>query len=162
MAFLSDNEFYILIAFLVAVGILIRQGWGQVARALDARAQSIRHQLDEAKRLRAEAEALLAQFQRKQRDAIAEAQEIITRAQAEAERVAKQGEADLEAAIKRREEQARDKIAQAEIKALAEIRTAAVDVAMAAIRVLLAQALDPARGSRLIDQAIEDLPQRLH
>jgi F-type H+-transporting ATPase subunit b len=162
MELLHDNEFWILIAFLLAVGILIRQAWGQITQSLDARAQTIRQQIDEAKRLRDEAEAMLAQYQLKQRDAIAEAQEIIVHAQEEAERVAKQAEADLEAAIKRREEQARDKIAQAEVKALAEIRAIAVDVAIRAVRILLAETLDPARGSALIDQAIEELPKRLH
>ena len=119
MAFLHNFdfqvEFWILVAFLGAVAILIRQAWGHGhGKSLDARAQTIRHQLDEAKRLREEAETMLADYQRKQRDAMAEAQEIVVQAQAEAERVAKQAEIDLEAAIKRREEQARDKITQAE------------------------------------------------
>jgi F-type H+-transporting ATPase subunit b len=162
MDFLHDEEFYILIAFLVAVGILIWKAKDQVASGLDARARTIRQQLDEAKRLREEAEAMLAEYQRKQRDAIAEAQEIVVQAQAEAERVAKQAEIDLEAAIKRREEQARDKITQAEVKALAEVRGVAVDVAIEAVRVLLAETLDQTHGARLIDQAIEELPKRLH
>jgi F-type H+-transporting ATPase subunit b len=155
-------ELGILGAFVLAVVILIHQAWGTVAKSLDARAQAIRHQLDEAKRLREEAEAMLAEYQRKQRDAIAEAQEIVTLAQAEAERVARQAEIDLEAAIKRREEQARDKITQAEVKALAEVRGVAVDVAIEAVRVLLAETLDAKRGASLIDQAIEELPKRLH
>lgn len=162
MALLHDEEFYIAIAFLAAIIILFLQARGQIAASLDARAQSIRHQLDEAKRLREEAEAMLADYQRKQRDAIAEAQEIVTSAQAEAERVARQAELDLEAALRRREEQARDKITQAEVKALAEVRGIAVDVAIDAVKLLLAQALDEARGASLIDQAIEDLPKRLH
>jgi len=162
MNFLHDEEFYILIAFLFAVAILLWQAWGQITAGLDARAQTIKSQLDEAKRLREEAEAMLADYQRKQRDAMAEAQEIVVQAQAEAERVAKQAEIDLEAAIKRREEQARDKITQAEVKALAEVRGVAVDVAIEAVRVLLAESLTEARGASLIDQAIEDLPKRLH
>jgi F-type H+-transporting ATPase subunit b len=162
MEFLHDSEFWILIAFLCAVGILIRQAWGQIAAGLDARAHAIRHQIDEAKRLREEAETMLADYQRKQRDAIAEAQQIVTHAQAEAERVAKQAEIDLDAAIKRREAQARDKITQAEVKALAEVRAVAVDIAINAVRVLLAETLDPTRGASLIDQAIEELPKRLH
>jgi len=162
MDFLHDEEFYILIAFLVAIAILLRQAWGQITSGLDARAHTIKNQLDEAKRLREEAETMLADYQRKQRDAMAEAQEIVVQAQAEAERVAKQAELDLEAAIKRREEQARDKITQAEVKALAEVRGVAVDVAIEAVRLLLAESLDQARGASLIDQAIEDLPKRLH
>ena len=162
MDFLHDEEFYILIAFLVAVGILLRQAWGQITSGLDTRATAIRTELDEAKRLREEAEAMLAEYQRKQRDAMTEAQEIVVQAQAEAERVARQAEIDLEAAIKRREEQARDKITQAEVKALAEVRGVAVDVAIDAVRVLLSESIDKTRGAGLIDQAIEDLPKRLH
>jgi len=162
MNFLHDEEFYILIAFVVAIAILLRQAWGQVTAGLDARAQTIKTQLDEAKRLREEAEAMLADYQRKQRDAMAEALDIVVQAQAEAERVAKQAEIDLEAAIKRREEQARDKITQAEVKALAEVRGVAVDVAIEAVRVLLAESLDETRGAHLIDLAIQELPQRLH
>ena len=161
MNFLHDEEFYILIAFLVAIAILLRQAWGQITSGLDARARTIKHQLDEAKRLREDAESMLADYQRKQRDAMAEAQEIVVQAQAEAERVAKQAELDLEAAIKRREEQARDKITQAEVKALAEVRGVAVDVAIEAVRLLLAESLDQTRGASLIDQAIEELPKRL-
>lgn len=162
MDFLHDEEFYILIAFLVAVGILLRQAWGQITSGLDARAEAIRTELGEAKRLREEAEAMLAEYQRKQRDAMTEAQDIVVQAQAEAERVSRQAEIDLEAAIKRREEQARDKITQAEVKALAEVRGVAVDVAIDAVRVLLTESIDKTRGAGLIDQAIEDLPKRLH
>jgi F-type H+-transporting ATPase subunit b len=162
MDLLRDPEFWILIAFVAAIGILVRQFWGQIAAALDARAVSIRQQLEDARKLRQDAEAMLADYQRKQRDALAEAQEIVVHAEAEAKRVAKQAELDLEAAIKRREQQAQDKIAQAEAKALAEVRGVAVDVAIEAIRVLLAETLDATRGAVLIDQAIEELPQRLH
>jgi F-type H+-transporting ATPase subunit b len=162
MELFASREFWILIAFLVAVGALLRQAWGGIAAALDTRAVAIRQQLDDAKKLRQDAEAMLAEYQRKQRDALAEAQEIVVHAEAEAKRVAKQAELDLEAAIKRREQQALDKIAQAEAKALAEVRGVAVDVAIEAIRVLLAETLDATRGAALIDQAIEELPQRLH
>jgi F-type H+-transporting ATPase subunit b len=162
MNFWQNEEFFIAIAFVAALVILLWQAWGQVTAGLDARAQTIKAQLDEAKRLREEAEAMLAEYQRKQRDAMAEAQDIVVQAQAEAERVAKQAEIDLEAAIKRREEQARDKITQAEVKALAEVRGVAVDVAIEAVRVLLAESLNEARGASLIDQAIQELPQRLH
>jgi F-type H+-transporting ATPase subunit b len=162
MELFADEEFWIFIAFLLAIVILIRQFSGQIAAALDARAVAIRQQLDDAKKLRQDAEAMLADYQRKQRDALAEAQEIVVHAEAEAQRVARQAELDLEAAIKRREQQALDKIAQAEAKALAEVRGIAVDVAIEAIRVLLAETLDAKRGALLIDQAIEELPQRLH
>lgn len=162
MEFIHDPEFWVAVAFVIGVGLILWQGSGQITAMLDARAQRIREQLDEARRLREAAETLLADYQRKQRDAAAEAQDIVNQAQAEADRLTKQAAIDLDAAIKRREQQAQDKIAQAEVKAMAEIRAAAVDVAIGAVRVLLAETLDPAKGSSLIDQAIEELPRRLH
>jgi F-type H+-transporting ATPase subunit b len=162
MELLHEEEFWIAIAFLAACVVLWRQAKGQIIGALDARAQRIREQLDEARKLREDAETALGAYQRKQRDALTEAQEIVTYAQAEAERVAQQAAIDLEAAIKRREAQAHDRIAQAEAKALAEVRAIAVTVAIDAVRVLLTESLDTARGAALIDQAIADLPRRLH
>jgi F-type H+-transporting ATPase subunit b len=162
MELFQETEFWVAVAFVIGVGLIWWKGGGAVTGMLDSRAVRIREQLEEARRLREEAEAMLAEYQRKQRDALAEAQEIVTHAQAEAERVAKQAEIDLDAAIKRREVQAKDKITQAEVKALAEVRGVAVDVAIEAVRVLLAQSLDAARGASLIDQAIEELPKRLH
>jgi|HubBroStandDraft_1064217.scaffolds.fasta_scaffold00073_58 F-type H+-transporting ATPase subunit b len=162
MEFWRETEFWIAVAFVIGVALIWWQGGGIVIAGLDARAQRIREQLDEAQRLRSEAETMLGEYQRKQRDAAGEAQEILAQATADAERAAKQAEADLETAIRRREEQARDKIAQAEVKALAEIRAVAVDIAIRAVRILLSRALDQHRGASLIDQAIEDLPKRLH
>ncbi|HVJ53846.1 MAG TPA: F0F1 ATP synthase subunit B [Aliidongia sp.] len=162
MELLRDPEFWVFVAFVIAIVLMVWKGGGQVTSILDNRAQRIRTQLDEARRLREEAEAALAEYQRKQRDAMTEAQEIVKHAEAEAERVAQQAVIDLENAIKRREEQARDKIAQAEIRALAEVRAAAVDVAIDAVRVVLQESIDATRGAALIDQVIHELPQRLH
>jgi F-type H+-transporting ATPase subunit b len=162
MELVQNPEFWVAVAFVIGVGIILWQGTGRVTAMLDARAQRIGDQLDEARRLREAAETLLADYQRKQRDAAGEAQDIVNQAQSEADRLTKQAAIDLEAAIKRREQQAQDKIAQAEVKALAEIRAVAVDVAIGAVRVLLAETLDQHKGSSLIDQAIEELPRRLH
>jgi F-type H+-transporting ATPase subunit b len=162
MELLREPEFWVLIAFVLGVGLMAWKGSGVLNGVLDARAQRIRAQLDEARRLREEAEAALAEYQRKQRDAMGEAQEIVKHAEAEAERVSRQAVIDLEAALKRREEQAHDKIAQAETKALAEVRAAAVDVAIDSVRILLRETLDAARGAAVIDQVIQDLPKQLH
>jgi F-type H+-transporting ATPase subunit b len=162
MELIRDPEFWVAVAFVIGVGLILWQGSGRITAMLDARAQRIREQLDEARRLREAAETLLADYQRKQRDAATEAQDIVNLAQSEADRLTKQAAIDLEAAIKRREQQAQDKIAQAEVKAMAEIRAVAVDVAIGAVRVLLAETLDQQKGSSLIDQAIEELPRRLH
>jgi F-type H+-transporting ATPase subunit b len=162
MELFHDVEFWIALAFIVAVVVLVKKAAPGITGGLDARAARIKEEIEEAKRLRAEAEATLADYQRKQRDALAEAQSIVTRAKEDAERIGREAEAELDAALKRREASTMDKIAQAEAKALAEVRNVAVDVAIETTKLLLVQSLDKKRASTLIDQAIEELPQRLH
>jgi F-type H+-transporting ATPase subunit b len=91
-----------------------------------------------------------------------EAQGIIALAKEEAQRLAAQGAKDLEAAIERRRRMAQEKIALEEQKAMADLRNTAVDVAVAALRRVLAEDLDAARQSALIDSAINALPPTLH
>jgi F-type H+-transporting ATPase subunit b len=162
MELFHDVEFWIALAFIVAVVVLVKKAAPGITGGLDARAARIKDEIEEAKRLRAEAEATLAEYQRKQRDALAEAQSIVARAKEDAERIGREAEAELDAALKRREASTLDKIAQAEAKALAEVRNVAVDVAIETTKLLLIQSLDKKRASKLIDQAIEELPQRLH
>lgn len=162
MELFHDVEFWIALAFIVAVVVLIKKAAPGITGGLDARATRIKDEIEEAKRLRAEAEATLADYQRKQRDALAEAQTIVARAKEDAERIGREAEVELDAALKRREASTLDKIAQAEAKALAEVRHVAVDVAVETTRLLLRETLDKARGSKLIDEAIEALPKRLH
>ena len=159
---LHDPEFWVLVAFvIVIVGGFIKLGPG-IGKALDDRAARIKTELDEAQSLRDEAQRTLAEYQRKQRDALKEAEEIVAHAKAEAERIGKQAALDLEAALERRTRQAEEKIAQEETKALAEVRGAAVDVAIAAARQIIARQLDAKSGGALIDEAIAALPQQLH
>jgi F-type H+-transporting ATPase subunit b len=159
---LHDPEFWVAVAFvIVVVGGWIKLG-PQIAKALDDRAARIKTELDEARSLRDEAEKTLAEYQRKQRDALKEAEAIVAHAKAEAERIGKQAALDLEAALERRTRQAEEKIAQEEAKALAEVRGAAVDIAIAAARRIIAEHLDTRAGGALIDQAISALPQQLH
>jgi F-type H+-transporting ATPase subunit b len=98
----------------------------------------------------------------KQRDALKEAEGIIALAKEEAQRLAAQGARDLEAAIERRRRMAQEKIALEEQKAMSDLRMAAVDVAVAALRRVLAEDLNPAQQSALIDNAINTLPPTLH
>jgi F-type H+-transporting ATPase subunit b len=161
MDFLADAHFWEAVAFLLAVYLVWKKAGGAMTGALDRRAAKIRDELDEARRLREEAQATLANYQRKQRDALKEAEQIIAHARTDAERLGAQAARDLETAIERRQRLAEEKIAQAEQKALAEVRAAAVDVAVAASRRVLAEEMGRS-GGRLIDEAIDALPQRLH
>jgi F-type H+-transporting ATPase subunit b len=160
--FMMEAEFWVLVAFVIAIGFLIYKVKGTVASSLDARAAKIKAELDEAQKLRDEAQARLAEFQLKQRDALKEAEGIIALAKEEAQRLAAQGAKDLDAAIERRRRMAQEKIALEEQKAVSDLRIAAVDVAVAALRRVLSEDLSAAQQSALIDNAINALPPTLH
>ena len=159
---LHSAEFWVFIAFLILVGAVFKKVAAAVASGLDARAGRIRAQLEEAEKLREDAQALLADYQRKQRAAAQEAEAIVAQAKNEAQRMREQAQADLEQALKRREQQALQKIAQAEAEALDEVRKQAVDLALAASARLMADNLDDERAARLVDDAIKDLPDKMH
>ena len=160
--FFADPEFWVLVAFVVVVAGLAYKGFPLVADMLDERARTIRAELDEAARLRDEAQQALAEYQRKQRDAMKEAEEILVQARASAQQAAARAERDTEAAMERRRRMTADKIALEEANAITEVRNTAVDVAVAAVRRTLAQRLDPARKSELADEAIDRLTQVLN
>jgi F-type H+-transporting ATPase subunit b len=161
MHLLADAEFWVLIAAIIFLALV----WKPIGRAiggmLDARANRIAGEIEEASRLRDEAEQLLAEYQKKQREAEGDAQAIVAHARDEAERVAAQAQRDLQQALERRTRLAEERIAQAEAKAVDEIRAAAVDVAVAAAREVIAGELDQNRSAALIDAAITALPQGL-
>jgi F-type H+-transporting ATPase subunit b len=157
----ADPEFWVFVAFIVFVGLIWIPARKMVAGGLDSRAQRIRDELDQARGLREEAQRTLAAYREKEREAAAEAQQIVAHARAEAERIAAQSARDLEESLRRRRRLAEERIAQEEAKALAEIRAAAVDVAVAAARRVIRSELDERRGAALIDQAIVALPRQL-
>ena len=161
MEFLHESEFWVLIAAIVFVALVGRKVFGALAGGLDARAARIRGELDEARRLREEAEQLVAEYRAKQQQAAADAEAIVAHAKAEAERIAAQAARDLEQALERRQRMAEERIEQAEAKALDEVRAVAIDVAIAAAREVIAAEIDERRGSALLDEAIGTLPQRL-
>jgi F-type H+-transporting ATPase subunit b len=161
MGFLHEAEFWVLVAAVVFVAVVFRPVGRALTGGLDARAGRIRGELDEARRLREEAEALVAEYRAKQQHAAAEAEAIVDHAKEEAERIAAQGARDLELALERRQRMAEERIAQAEAKALDEVRAAAIDIAIAAAREVIADAIDQRRGSALLDEAIVALPPRL-
>ena len=154
-------EFWVLVAFILFVGVVVWKARGAILGALDGRAARIRADIDEAQRLRDEAQALLAEYQKKQREALGEAETMIRQAEDEAKRLRAKAEAELAGALKRREQQALDRIAQAEAQALAEVRNLAADLAIAATETLLVAKLDPAKAEALVSSSIAELPRRL-
>jgi F-type H+-transporting ATPase subunit b len=148
-----------LVIFIVVAGPKL---WKALASVLDQRSLRIKNSLDEAQKLRDEAQSLLNEYQRRQKEAAKEAEGIIAAAKDLAEHQTKDALAALEASMTRREKLALEKIAQAEAAAAAEVRREAVEVATAATRRLLAQALTDERSTALVDQSIKELDRKLH
>ncbi len=159
----NDTNFWVLLATVIFVALVFKPARRTVSESLDARAAKIRAELDEARQLREQAQALLAEYQRQQQQALADAQTRVAEAQQEAARLRERAVGEIEAMARRREAQAMDKIAQAEAAATQEVRNQAVDVAIAATRKLLQQQLaDGQAAQQLTQAAIADLPKRLH
>jgi len=158
----SEPEFWLTIAFIVFVILVAKPLGGKIGAALDGRSKLIEREIEEAAKLRDEAQALLANYQRKSRDALKEAEAIIANAESEARRIREEAATELEASLKRREQLAMEKIAQAEARAVEDVRNAAVDVALAATRELIEKNLDAEKSKALVEDAIKDLPKHLH
>ena len=163
MEMLHDPEFWVAVGFVLVIALLVWKGVpGMVGKMLDQRAAVIAAELEEARRLRAEAAALLADYQRRAAGAEAEARSIVEAAQVEAAQFQKDARAALEAQIERRAASAQDKIAQAEAAAMNEIRALAADAAVNAARKLIAARMDEKRASSLITDGIKDLGAKLN
>lgn len=160
---LNDPAFWVAIAFVGFIAILIYFKLpSMIGKQLDERASRIKGELEEAQKLREDAQALFADYQRRQRDALATAEEIVVKAKEDAEIIRKASEAELEASLTRRQQLAEDKIRQAEEKALAEVQNIAVDVAIMAAQKLMTDELKAKEAGALIDQSIKDLGSQLN
>jgi len=161
-AFYDEPTFWVAVAFVITIAAAGKAVYQKVSAALDARSEAIRTEIEEATKLREEAQDLLTSFERKQRDAVKETKLIAERAKSEADYLAKKADVDMQAMLARRERQAKDRIAQAEIAARDEIRGAAIDVAMEASRRILSQKVSGKKSDALVDAAIAELPDKLH
>ena len=134
----------------------------KVGAMLDARANRIRDQLEEARQAKEEAQTLLASFERKQADVQKEADEIVKRAKAEATAASEQAQIDLEQSIARKLRAAEDRIAQAEASATREVRNAAAGAATAAAREAIGGGLNDDRAGAMLDDGIATIGSRLN
>jgi len=160
---LSNTDFIVLIGFIVFVGILLYfKVPAAIGKMLDDRAQGIQSDLDEARKLREEAQALLASYERKQKEVQGQADRIVSKARDEAETAAEAAKADIETSVARRLAAAEDQIASAEAAARSEIQTRAVNVAVAAAREVVAKKLEATDQDALIDASIAEVDARLH
>lgn len=158
-----ETENWVAIGFLCFVGLLVYLGaHRRVIEAIDHRQARIKSELDEARRLREEAQALLTEFERKGREAEAEADAIIASAKAEAERLAAEAKARTEEFVARRTRMAETKIAQAEQQALAEVRATAAEAAVAAAEKILSAAAKGKVAEDLLAQGITDVKQKFN
>jgi F-type H+-transporting ATPase subunit b len=163
MDFLHSPETWVALGFVLVIGVLLYAGAPKmIAGLLDARAATIKGELDEAKRLRAEAAQVLASYKERAAGAEREAEAILNEAKAEAARFASESRATLTQQIARRGKQAEDKIAQAEATAMAEIRHLAADAAAAAAQKLIAARMDETRAAALISDSIKGLGAKLN
>ena len=161
-AFFSNPENWTAFGFVVFVALVGRRAWTFLTGWLDGRSAEIRARLDEAVRLREEAQALLASYERKHREAEKDAEDIVALARADAARMAADAAEALEASVQRRTELAMERIARAEATALKEVRETAIDIAVRGAERLIAAELDETKAEALIDDAIKDLGKRLH
>jgi F-type H+-transporting ATPase subunit b len=159
--FWLDPKFWVAVSFVLFLLLVGRMAWAQITARLDGRGARIRAELDEASRLRAEAEAMLKQAEADRAAALTEAAAMIERAKAGAIRIAEAAAAEAEAAGKRRERMALDRIAAAEAGAVAEVRGAAAEIATAAARSVIAETIDADRDAALIDDSVASLPAKL-
>lgn len=160
---LQNTNFVVLIAFIVFIGLLVYMKVpAKLTGMLDARAATIKAELDEARSLREEAKSILATYERRQKEVQEQADRIVNTARDEALSAAAQAKADLKASIARRLASATEQIASAEAAAIRQVREQAVSVAVAAAGDVLSKQMTAEAASASIDDAIAQVAARLH
>ena len=160
---LGNSDFVVLIAFIVFGGIVVWFGVPKmITDMLDARADRVRTELENARTLREEAQTMLAEFERRQKDVQEEASRIVAQAKSEADAAAKQAKKDLEASLARRMDAAEAQIASAEAAAVREVRDRAVQVAVAAAAEVIAKGMTPEDGAAMIEDSLKVVDAKLH
>lgn len=160
---LANTDFVVTIAFLIFIGILLYfKVPGLVGGMLDKRADNIKAELDEAKALREEAQALLASYERKQKEVQEQAARIVSAAKEEATNAAASAKEDIAKSITRRLAAAEEQIQSAQDSAVKEVRDQAVMVAVAVAKDVMAKQMDAKAAGALIDDAIGTVSEKLH
>lgn len=158
-----DATFWVAVCVVLFLGFLVYKGVHKaIGTSLDGRAEKIQSELDEARRLREEAQAMLASFHRKQKEAEERAQGIIERAKQDADLMASHARQQLGERLERRAAMAEAKIASAEAKAVADVRAQAANLAIAAAETFLRDGLTAAQHNQLIKDGISDISKTLN
>lgn len=159
----AQPETWVAIAFVILMAVFARLGIHRtVLAALDRRAERIKTELAEARRLKDEAAKLLADYQARRNSAEREAQEIVTNAKAEAERIAAEARSRMEDFVARRTKTAESKIALAEAQALADVRAAAAEAAVTAASTVLSQSVKGSMADDLLAKGIAEVKAKLN
>ncbi|ABA03503.1 H+-transporting two-sector ATPase, B/B' subunit [Nitrobacter winogradskyi Nb-255] len=160
---LAEPETWVAIAFLLLMGVFAYVGVHRtVLSALDRRSARIKNELDDARRLKDEAAKLLADYKARHASAEREAQDIIASARAEAERIAAEAKAKMEDFVARRTKSAEGKIASAEAQAIADVRAAAADAAVAAASSILSNSVKGQLADELLVQGVSEVRSKLN
>ncbi len=163
MEFFREPESWVAVSFVLFAGLLVYlKVPAMLARMLDERSAKIARELAEARKLREEAQSLLASYQKKRAEAEKDAADIIDLARKEAESYAAEARRKLAETLERRTRQAEQKIAQAEAAAIKEVRTVATDIAVAAASQLVGEAVKGAKGDGLVIESIAAVKSRLN
>ena len=158
MEFISQSEFWVAVSFFIFMGVLVYLGvHRKVTSTLDARALRISKELDEARRLREEAEKLLNDYRRKLGDVVTEVDNVMALAAMQAETLAGETRQSLKEHVERRIKRAEEKIARAEMEAVRDLRNHAVDLAIAAAQKLITAKLTPDRANKVVSESIKAL-----
>ncbi len=160
---LATPELWVLVSFTLFVALLVYYNIPtKIVKALDDRADRIRSELAEARRLREEAEAILADYQRKRTEAEREAEDIVATARNEAQFYAEEQRKALAETLQRRVKLAEEKIARAEEQAIQDIRARSVDVAIAAAETLIANKLKGKSAESLVEKSVREISTKLN
>ncbi len=157
-----DEKFWITVAFALFFALVMRPVGRLASRALDKRSAAIARELAEAVRLREEAQATLAAYQKKHRQITQEAEEILKHAREEAQRIQSEAQTAIKKAVESRIAQADEKIAREEQKAIQEVQKQVVDVAIQAARSVIADNLQSEADEQLIRLAVKDIHRVVH
>ncbi|MBU0799917.1 MAG: hypothetical protein KKA05_02840 [Alphaproteobacteria bacterium] len=161
MDFLADTNSWVLISFLIFFAGFMRYGKKALLDKLDTRIEEIKKEIETAESLRIEAQELLAQYQRKQRDAAKEAETIVAHARDSAAQIRAEAEAAMTETLKRREEQMNDRLKRVEEKALSDIRAYAAELAVRATREIIVTEMDESMNSGMVDKSIKAVAGKL-
>ena len=159
---LQDTHVWFVFSFVIFVGILLKYGMPALNGMFDARIKQIKTDLETAENLRVEAQEMLAQYQRKHRDAVQESEKIIQQSKENAEAFRVTAEAELNEIMKRREQQLEERLKRMEVNAINQIQSYAADLAMNAAKQIIIEKLDKKTDAKLVGDSISNIQNNIH